>query len=257
MTTYSGNLEITKENQKDFLELKEITGYLYISSNVEATLPQLTSVGGNLYINSNVELPQLTSVGGNLSIDSNVELPQLTSVGGNLSINSNVELPQLTSVGGNLYISSTSKIICNFLKNVNYKSIDNYFFVIKNTKEKNGITIYEGFNAKGVSDCKLIEQPLIYVASNDTFHAHGNTIKKVVEDLNYKILQDKIKNEPIGKDDMITVEKYRMITGACELGCKDFMKSNNLKEPMKASELLVILEETNAFGYEKIKQLIN
>jgi hypothetical protein len=35
------------------------------------------------------------------------------------------------------------------------------------------------------------------------------------------------------------------------------MKSNNLKEPMKASELLVILEKTNAFGYEKIKQLIN
>jgi hypothetical protein len=45
-----GNLVITKDNSQDFLELVDVTGYLYIRA--DASLPALTTVGGSLYINA-------------------------------------------------------------------------------------------------------------------------------------------------------------------------------------------------------------
>ena len=85
---YEGNIEITKDNQKEWTEklknIRLIKGYLYIHSN--ATLPNLKSVGGDLYIYSNVTLPNLKSVGGYLYIHSNATLPNLKSVGGDLYI---------------------------------------------------------------------------------------------------------------------------------------------------------------------------
>jgi len=110
--TYKGDVEIFKENQKEWSEklkgVTKISGYLYVSSNVTLECPKLTSVGGDLYVYSNVTLPKLTSVGGDLSVYSNVTLPKLTSVGGDLSVSSNVtlECPKLTSVGGYLYVYS-------------------------------------------------------------------------------------------------------------------------------------------------------
>jgi predicted acyltransferase (DUF342 family) len=165
----------------------------------------------------------------------------------------------LASVGGYLSIYSNVILNANFLNNINYKSVDNYLFVIKKTSVKKGITIHEGYNAKGVVNGVLNEQPTIYVAEQGNYSAHGNTIKKAIEDLNFKILSDKIQNEPIQKDTIITKEKYRMITGACEFGCQQFMAANNLAQDIeiKAIDLMLILEKTKPFGYSKIKQLIN
>ena len=74
---FNGNIEITKENQKEWNE----------------QLKGVTAINGNLYIYSNCELKALTSVGGNLYIYSNCELKAeaLTSVGGYLYIYSNVK----------------------------------------------------------------------------------------------------------------------------------------------------------------------
>ena len=94
--TYKGNIEITKENSKEWEKklkyTENITGDLSIYSNVELKAPNLESVGGDLYINSNVELKALKSVGGDLYINSNVELkaPNLESVGGDLYIYSKI-----------------------------------------------------------------------------------------------------------------------------------------------------------------------
>ena len=184
------------------------------------------------------------------------DFSKLTEITGNLSINSNAKLDALQPVGGYLYINSNAKLDAPFLNKVSYKVIDGYLFVIKSTKTKGDITIHSGYNAKGVKKGKLIEQPIIYVAEKGEFYAHGETIKKAIEDLNFKIAAETLKKEPINKDTKLTIKHYRLITGACELGVKDWMQSNKVKEGIKAIDLLPILEKTNAYGLQSFKKLI-
>lgn len=65
----------------------------------------------------------------------------------------------------------------------------------------------------------------------------------------------------------MTVKYYRLLTGACDIGVRDFMTRNKLEfkivddktveiNPIKAFELLPILEKNNAYGLEKFKKLI-
>jgi len=66
---------------------------------------------------------------------------------------------------------------------------------------------------------------------------------------------------------LFTVKYYRLLTGACEEGVKQWMQNNGVeysikddsvieKQPIKAIDLLPMLEKSNAYGIEKIKSLI-
>ena len=234
MKKFEGNLRIEFGDTRDFSQLEEVTGYLSVSSNV--TLPQLTSVGGYLYVSSNVTF----------------------------------EAPQLTSVGGDLFVSSNVTLNIKFLNKVNYIVADGKAFLIESQKTSKGITIYSGFNIKGVKNCKVTKHETIYLASKDNFFAHGETVKKSVEDLQFKIVSEKLKNEPIKKDTELSLKYYRALTGACYQGMREFLESNNIpytitgdkehpiKEvnPIKAIDLLPILEKSKPYGYDKFKKLI-
>lgn len=55
----------------------------------------------------------------------------------------------------------------------------------------------------------------------------------------------------------MTMQHYRIITGACEMGCKNWMETHGIKEnEMMAKYLLPILEATNAYGYKNFKKLV-
>ena len=203
----------------------------------------------------NTDYSQVTEVTGNLSIYSNAKLDNLTSVGGNLYIGSNAKLDNLTSVGGYLYIDSDAKLEAAFLQHLKWKSVDRNLFIIESTKSKNDIIIYKGYNAKGVKD-NVIKKENCYVAESGKFYAHGKSIKQAVEDLQFKLISEKLKNEPINKDTVIDIKYYRLVTGACEFGVKSFIESNGLKDSYKACELLPILESKHAYGVEKFKSLL-
>ena len=98
-----------------------------------------------------------------------------------------------------------------------------------------------------------------YLISDETgeFYVHGDTLKEATADLHFKITQEKLSKDPITMNSIITPNHYRAITGACELGVKDWMRDNGItQDEMVASELLPILKKSNAYGYEKFKSLI-
>jgi hypothetical protein len=97
----------------------------------------------------------------------------------------------------------------------------------------------------------------LYIVTKDGYSAHGKTLKQANEDINFKIASEKLKNEPILEDTIVTVKHYRLITGACEVGVKSWMQENNINEGLTAKELLPILERTNAYGVDKFKSLIS
>ena len=201
------------------------------------------------------EYSLLKEVTGSLSIQTDAKLPNLTTVGGSLYIYSDAKLPNLTTVGGSLHIYSDATLDAPFLKDLKWKSIDGYLFVIESTKVKGDTTIYKGYNIKNVKD-NVITKDECYVAEQGVYYAHGKTIKKAVEDVNFKTISEKLKKEPINKDTVIDMKYYRLITGACEMGVQSFIKGNGLKESYKASELLPILEQSNAYGLSKFKELL-
>ena len=151
-----------------------------------------------------------------------------------------------------------------FKKNIEYAGkiynvgcFDGLILFIDNQHTIKDVTIYEGRNFINIVDSEIILSDVIYVASNGKFNAHGETISKAKEDLIFKINQDKLSNEPITLDTIITINHYRAITGACEYGVKEFMANHNLIEPMMVKDLLPILEQTNAYGLNKFKNLIS
>ena len=109
---------------------------------------------GNLIINKGdvADYSLLKEVTGYLSINSDAKLPNLTTVTGYLSINSDAKLdaPNLTTVGGYLSINSDAKLDAPFLKDLKWKSIDSYLFVVESIKVKSDTTIYKGYNIKNV-----------------------------------------------------------------------------------------------------------
>jgi hypothetical protein len=106
-----------------------------------------------------------------------------------------------------------------------------------------------------------------FLVSDGTTHAHGPNIHKATEDYKFKLIAEKLKNDPIKEDTLLTVMYYRTLTGACDLGCRQWMEQNNVpfnivgdstveKEPIKAKDLLPLLEKSKPYGYEKFKSLL-
>ena len=106
-----------------------------------------------------------------------------------------------------------------------------------------------------------------FVVQKDNFTAHGNSIKKAIQDLEFKIIAEKLKKDPINPDTKFTVKYYRLLTGACDSGCRQWMINNDIPykivdnetvelEPIIAKDLLPLLEKTNAYGLDKFKKLL-
>ena len=249
-------------------------------SFTSVSLPLVTQIGNYNFIGdsfTSVSLPLVTQIGNDNFIGSSftsVSLPLVTQIGNYNFIGdsfTSVSLPLVTQIGNNNFRGSSFTSVSLRKKELPVKYIDGFCFVIESEKTSKGIKIYTGYNFVGM-DKKIIHKTECFVAEKEKFYAHGNTVKKAIGDLQFKIVADKLKNEPIKPDTLFTVMYYRTITGACDIGCRDFMSRNGLEfevlnkgtqheetkeiNPIKAKDLLVILEKQKPYGFDKFKSLI-
>lgn len=250
---------LTEIRELNFRTCKALTNFI---------VPMLTTIDDDNFYKcealTDFEAPMLTSIGhDNFAFCITLQhfkTPMLTAIGRDnffACALTHFEVPELT-------IMETGNFEeCDALTNVrlgkyNYtvKSADRVLTIIEKTKKRNEIRIHTGFilnsyngGASYLSETVLVEK--------DGFFAHGETVKKAMEDLQFKIAVEKIKKEPIYEDTVITEQYYRTITGACEQGIKNWREENNITvESLTAKELLPILEKTNAYGMEQFKALI-
>ncbi len=192
-------------------------------------------------------------------------------IGDSLYLRSLTSIPEgfNPTVGGDLYLRSglkanfkrpTKKIITPknkllFWQNGKYLSADRIFTEVVNR-------IGNLFKVKKIHSPKEF-----YLVSNGEIHAHGETAKQAKEDFRFKLISEKLKSEPIKADTKLTVMYYRTLTGACDMGCRDWMEKNNIpydiiggrtveKSPILAKDLIKILEKSKPYGFEKFKSLI-
>ena len=175
------------------------------------------------------------------------------------------------TVGGNLYLGSVTSLPDGFKDLQRWKAARVKKPVDKIDTPKNKLLVWqdgkyvkadgiftEVVNKRGNAYRvkKLYSQKEFYLVTDGKTHAHGDTLRKAKDDFKFKLIAEKLKKDPITKDTVITVQYYRIVTGACEFGCKNFIEQHTLKDSYKAKELLPILEKHNAYGLDRIKDLI-
>ena len=103
----------------------------------------------------------------------------------------------------------------------------------------------------------FLERKSSYVVKRGDVFSHGETIAKAKEDLKYKISnRDASEFKKWRVTDKKTIEEligaYRVITGACESGVKQFFNGKKFKSKMTIAE--AIKETVGQFGNDKFAE---
>jgi len=195
-------------------------GYLNLGGTGITSLPDNLTVGGYLYLGGTgiTSLPDNLTVGGYLYL-------------GGTGITS---LPDNLTVGGSLYLGGTgitdeSKVNRNIdllqWKNGKYIKVDDIFTEV--IKKRGNV-----YKVK-----KLNTEKTFYVVTDGAGkYAHGYTVREAKDDLMYKILnRNKSDYEGLAIKSEIThsdaIMCYRVITGACSFGTKDFVNNRLNQKP--------------------------
>jgi len=269
LTEVSGSIDVQKGATLTAPALTEISGSIYVRQGATLTAPALTKSGYiDVYQGATLTAPALTEVSGYIYVYQGATLtaPALTK-SGSIYVRQGATLtaPALTK-SGYIDVRQGATLTIPQTKDLEYRSVDNTLFVVEAEKTSKGIKIYTGYVITKISEGRAVKRNC-FVAEKEGFTAHGETVRTAIGDLQFKIVAEKLKNEPIDEDTLITVKHYRLITGACNLGVRAWMESNNIPykivgddetvavNPIKASELWPLLEKTGAWGVDRFESL--
>ena len=237
---HEGNLEITEKNQNDFKELVAVTGYLRVSC--DAKLEALTTVGGYVRVYGSAKLGALTTVGGHVSVYGSAKLEALTTVGGDVGVygSAKLEAPKLENKNNTSAKEITDCALSLAFSLRGLIKIDGILAWLISEKKIGDVTVFE---IKIVGKTKNS-----YAVKRGDTYSHGETVEKAIEDLRYKISS---RDTSEFKDWEVAAERtsdecikaYRVITGACEQGVREFCKTIDLEKKYSLQEIFKITED--------------
>src|SRR6478736_2487141 len=274
---------------------KEILDFLKYANITEQQFYGIEPVGGSLYLGSLTSIPDgfNLTVGYYLDLGSLTSIPDgfNPTVGGSLYLGSLNSIPDgfNMTVGGSLYLGSMTSIpyvfnpiVVYYLDLGSLTSIPDGFnkssFEYQNTPslkllkwKKNGkeyifcdsrfseVVIVKG-NIYKLKDVNKNNSYYLVSDGNGKF-AHGETIKEAKEDLIYKISnRDKSEFEGIDVNQKHSFEKciemYRVITGACATGTRNFIESKEIKRKQLSVIEICTLTKGN-YGSSEFAKFFN
>jgi hypothetical protein len=279
-------------NEPQFLGKEEIKGGLDLGSLTSIPEGFNPTVGRYLDLGSLTSIPEgfNPTVGGDLYLGSLTSIPEgfNPTVGGYLDLRSLTSIPEgfNPTVGGDLHLGSLTSIPEGFNPTVGgYLHLRSKRIESKNKPKrpiktgKNKLLFWQ--DGKYVSADRILTEVIhkrgnvyrvrkihstkeFYLVTNGETHAHGETLKQAKADFEFKLIAERLKKDPIKEDTIITIQYYRIVTGACEMGVRNWInsvftgkdKDHVLLSGIKAKDLLPLLEKNNAYGYEKFKSLM-
>jgi len=221
-------------------------------------LPKTTTIHENVEFQNggDVSLPGVTTIPENVKFQNSgyVFLPKVTIIHENVEFQNGgrVSLPKVTIIhenvefqnGGRVYMDSPNGKHIYQGKEYEFRNIDYSTMIVFSSTQKNDIKVMKCAYFGGGLVEKLKK---CYIVQRGDFYAHGETESEAIEDLEYKHLvkglnkDDVVKN--IVKRGTVTVNDYRLLTGACRMGIKKFKQQHNITEnelPLK--KVLEIIE---------------
>ena len=241
----NGDLDLTHTNIKTLPDNLVVVGWLDLSNTSIETLPDNLVVGSWL----NLCCTKVKTLPDNLVIGSWLDLC-CTKV---------KTLPDNLVVGGCIF---NNNIIPE--KEIRKKEKQDEHFVESKLSWRNGkYRVFDGIFCEVLEQRKnvikvKIKNSIGYVVTDGINYSHGETIKEAKKDLIYKLSnRDTSAYEGWTLDTKITkkeaIESYRVITGACEFGTKNFVKSLE-NTPRKLTPAVVIKLTKGRYGHEKYKE---
>ena len=203
---------------------------------------------------------------GYLDLSSLTSIPEgfNPTVGGYLYLSSLTSIPEgfNPTVGGYLYLSSLTSIPEGFNKDdyqqkeIPFMSWGKYIYCDDRFSE----VVSKKGNVLRLKDIGKNNEYFL-VTDNKGKYAHGDTIKEAKADLIFKISsREKSKYENIDIDEKIPfencIEMYRVITGACASGTKNFVESKCVKQT-KYSPKEIYNITLGAYGNSEFKSFFN
>lgn len=118
----------------------------------------------------------------------------------------------------------------------------------------------ELISQKEIDNYKIYETDKGFVAKFESTFAHGETEQEAIFDLKFKLSdrnKDQFKKWKIEeiktKEELILA--YRVITGACSQGVKEFVRSKQISDSMTIKQAIEITE--GHYGHEKFKEFFD
>ena len=261
LTTIGGSLDVSGTEKLEAPLLTTIGGSLRISGS--AKFEALTTVGGDVRVSGSAKFEALTTVGGDVSVynSAKFDAPKLTTVGGYVSVynSAKFDAPKLTTVGGYVRVDSTANLDAPKLENKNNTSAKeiaaralSLSFSLRGLIKIDGILSWL-ISEKTIGNVTVYEIKIVgklnnsYAVKRGDVYSHGETIEKAIADLRYKISsrdtsEFKDWNVSAKRTSDYCIKAYRVITGACEQGVRDFCKSMDLEKKYSLQEIFKITE---------------
>ena len=196
------------------------------------------------------ELPDNLTVNGNIFLNDTkiAKFPDNLKVHGNIFINN-----RLYTTNNNILIAERNNAIFWERDGVRYIKADDIFSVIDS---------HHG-NVYKVHKLGQENKQLYLITDGEDHWSHGDTLENAKSDLIYKISdRDTSAYKNLSLEDTLSYEEaiaaYRIITGACSAGTKDFIK-NSLPTPHKDKYTIreIIELTTGRYGNETFEKFFN
>ena len=271
-----GNLYLTDTNIESLPKNLIVGGSLYLSGLKITSLPEILAVGeqidaintgitslpDNLAVNGWLDLSgtKITSLPKNLIVDDWLDisdtgvtsLPEDLLIGGSLYFeNTNItSFPDRLVVGG--YVYNRYREVIDINQDINVDFVEKIWGNKPYCKVDGIFTEVVERKGKVWKVRKIGETETFYIVNDGNGHyAHGDTIEAAKADLIYKITnKNKSDYEDLTLESVLThedaIQCYRVITGACSFGTKNFVENilpqNELKDQYTIAEIIQLTE---------------
>ncbi|RDY58471.1 leucine-rich repeat domain-containing protein [Flagellimonas nanhaiensis] len=203
---------------------------------------------------TSIEIPNSVTHIGSGAFDGNqltsIEIPNSVTHIGSGAFRGNqltsIEIPNSVTHIGDWAFDGNVRIIQG---NKSIRMIDGIATVMRKKRKVSDMTIYEGKFFNRDKKC--------FVASKGEYWAHGHTIREAIDDVVFKFMQEDSNIEEvvsnIKKSQIMTVNQFRLLTGACRAGCQNFLEQRKMKKTsFPLNEALDILN--GQYGWSRIQE---
>ena len=262
--THAGNVDLSSLTTLPEDTKFENRGSVYLSSLETLLSGTKFKNASSVYLSSLKTLPRGTKFenAGAVELSSLTSLPADTKFenAGAVYLGSLTTLPSGTKFenAGYVFLDSLSGQTVTYRgKSLNILHVDGYTMAIKSSSTRGETTFMRAryFRGGDISDWKKC-----FIAEREGYTAHGETPDEAARDVNFKILQSSADVDDIvarvKETGLVTLNDYRLLTGACRDGALTFLAQNNIPTSCESLPLREVLKLTkNAYGGDRMQEL--
>lgn len=216
---------------------------------IVGTGAKVNASGNKIYTCGNLDLRNLIRIHEGVTLEA----------GGFLHLNRLPSIPEGVTLkaGGYIILPVLASVHQTYAgKNIELHHVDGYTMQkLSSSRTVDGCEVYRAAYFNGCGDGKKC-----YIAKKGNLSAHGKSVGFAIRDVQFKEMQEHLNvdelADEIRREGVITFNQYRLLTGACESGLLEGIKSLGLPEDTQELPIDQVVKLSNGhYGGEIIADL--